>query len=128
MNAAAAKADVLKKITLSLQAGDAPDSMNLIEKPHRFEFIFGIGGQGITPFEYELANRIVGEEVIYQIKREQMSAMFQHLHIPALNFPIHPGTFYLRAKIAQIQEAEPREVIRAMAVSANCGDGCCGDH
>ena len=128
MEATTAKTDVLKKIILTLQAGTTPDSMNLIEEPYRFEFIFGVGGQGITPFEYELTNRIVGEEVLYEIKHEQTSAMFQHLQIPALNFPIHPGTFYLKAKIAEIHQAEPREIIRAMAVSANCGDGCCGDH
>jgi hypothetical protein len=36
------------------------------------------------------------------------------------------GAFYLKAKIMKVSEADPKEVIKAMAEAGSCGDHCCG--
>ena len=55
------KIGVLKKITLSVEAGTAPDSMDLTPKSAHFEFIYGLGTSGLTPFEIQLADKTVAE-------------------------------------------------------------------
>jgi len=54
----------LKKITLSFQAGSSPEVMDLTPKYPQFEFIFALGQEGMSPFEYELVNKTEGEEVL----------------------------------------------------------------
>jgi hypothetical protein len=57
------KIDLLKKITLSLEAGTTPDSVDLTPQSSLFEFIYGLGISGLTPFEIQLADKRVGEEI-----------------------------------------------------------------
>jgi len=59
------KVENLKKITLSFQAGTSKDTMDLTPKYAEFDFIFAIGPDGMTPFEYELVDKAEGEEVKY---------------------------------------------------------------
>ena len=42
----------LKKVTLTFQAGTAPDTMDLTPKFPRFEFIFALGPEGMSPVSY----------------------------------------------------------------------------
>jgi hypothetical protein len=116
----------LKKITLSWEAGRKPDCMDLTSGPARFEFIYNLGPDGLTPFEYELADKEVGEIVFVHLKRSQISEIFEHLEVLFLNLPKDPESFYLRLKVIKINPADQREVIKAMAENASCGDHCCG--
>ena len=120
------KIDNLKKITLSVEAGTAPDSMDLTPQSSQFEFIYGLGISGLTPFEIHLADKTVGEEVRLHINREEIQQVFQHLILFPLNLPEHLGDFYLKLKIIKVSRAEQREVIKALAEIANCEDYCCG--
>ena len=54
MDGAEEKIGALKKVTLSLEAGRSPEAMDLTSQPLPFEFIFGLGTAGLTPFEVEL--------------------------------------------------------------------------
>ena len=118
--------DFLKKITLSIEAGTVPDSMDLTPQSSLFEFVYGLGSAGLTPFEFQLADKAVGEEVRLRINREEIQEFFQHLMLPPLNLPEKLDSFYLRVKIREVVPADQREVIKAMAEIANCGDHCCG--
>ncbi len=120
------KIDFLKKITLSIEAGTVPDSMDLSPQSSLFEFIYGLGSAGLTPFEFQLADKAVGDEVRLRINREEIQEFFQHLMLPPLNLPEKLDSFYLRVKIREVVPADQREVIKAMAEIANCGDHCCG--
>jgi len=120
------KIDFLKKITLSIEAGTVPDSMDLSPQSSLFEFIYGLGSAGLTPFEFQLADKAVGDEVRLRINREEIQEFFQHLMLPPLNLPERLDSFYLRVKIREVVPADQREVIKAMAEIANCGDHCCG--
>jgi hypothetical protein len=81
------KIEVLKKIILSVEAGTAPDSMDLTPQPAQFEFIYGLGTSGLTPFEIQLADKTVGQEVQLHLSREDIPQVFQHLAFFPLNLP-----------------------------------------
>jgi hypothetical protein len=116
----------LMKISLTLEAGTRPDNTDLTAEPILFEFIFGVGAQGLSPFEFELANKKEGDGLSMHIRGEELSDLFQHLFIPSLARPESIRAFYLKVKIVKVSEADPKEVIKAMAEAAACGDDCCG--
>ena len=120
------KIDLLKKITLSVEAGTAPDSTDLNPQSSQIEFIYGLGVSGLTPFELQLADRTVGEEIQFLINREEIPQVFQHLLLLPLNLPDDLQTFHLRLKVMKVTPADQREVIKALAEIANCEDHCCG--
>jgi hypothetical protein len=116
----------LKKISLLLEVGTGPDQTDLTAEPIPFEFIFGAGSQGFSPFEFELAGKKEGDSLSLRIRREELSGLFQHLLFPFLAIPESTSVFFLKVKIVKVSEAEPKEVIKAMAEAAACGDHCCG--
>ena len=116
----------LKKISLLLEAGTGPDKMDLTFEPIPFEFIFGAGSQGLSPFEFQFADKKEGEGLSMHIRVEELSDLFQHLLIPSLAIPESISAFYLKVQIVKVREAEPKEVIKAMAEAAECQDHCCG--
>ena len=120
------KIEVLKKITLSVEAGTAPDATDLTPQSSQFEFIYGLGISGLTPFEIQLADKTVGEEIHLHISREEIPQVFQHLLLFPLNLPEHLDAIYLKLKITKVIQADQREVIKALAEIANCEDHCCG--
>ena len=114
------------KITLELEAGTKPESMDLSPGPSRFEFIFGLGKDGLTPFECELADMGEGESVTIFIKPGEFPEAFQHLQIPPLGITDEVESLYLKVIVQKIVQAEQKEVIGALAEMAKCGDHCCG--
>jgi len=116
----------LRKISLVLEAGTGPDRMDLTPGAIPFEFVFGVGARGLSPFEFELADRKEGDGLSIPVKREEQSDFFQHLFVPALAMPESPGAFYLKVEILKVSESDPKEVIKAMAEAAACADHCCG--
>ena len=129
MNQFSGSVDNLSKVTLSLEAGTSPGTWDITPEPSRFGFIFGIGSGGLTPFEYQLAGRCEGEEVVMPIKASE-SRLFFGFNQPPIPLPsAGRELFYLKARIVRVVPAESREIIKAMAVLADCGDcggGCCG--
>ncbi len=120
------KVEVLKKITLSVETGTGTDSMDLTPQSPQFEFIYGLGTSGLTPFEIQLADRTVGEEIQFHMRRDEIPQFFQHLVLFPLNLPEDVDSFYLKLKIKSVLQADQREVIKALAEIANCEDFCCG--
>ena len=116
----------LKKISLLLEAGTEPDKTDLTEGPMEFEFIFGAGSQGLCPFEFQLANKKEGDALSMRVRGEELVDLFQHLLMSSLAVLESVGALYLKVKIVRVSEAEPKEVIKAMAEAGSCGDHCCG--
>ena len=118
----------LKKITLSIQAGKMQDTMNLTPKHPEIEFIFGLGPEGMTPFEYELVGKAEGESVLLHLKKEDIFSFFEHLNPPLKDLFDDGDDVYLQVKIEAVTPAENREIVKAMAdMSAHGGAGCdCG--
>ena len=122
------KIENLKKITLSVQAGTSQDTMNLTPKYPGLEFIFGLGSGGMTPFEYELVDKVEGESVLIHLKSEDFHRFFEHLNPPLMDLFDVNGDIYLKVKVEAVRSAENKEVIKAMAdMAAHGGAGCdCG--
>ncbi len=121
------KVENLTKVTLRLQAGTTADSMDLIPSDSEFEFIFGIGPGGMCPFEYQLANKDAGEEIEIEVKKEELSSLFEHLHPPMMNLFEKQDALHLNIKILKIEQPENTEVIKALSEAASHHHGCdCG--
>lgn len=132
---ASQKIEPMKKISLFLEAGSSHEQLNLSPKPVRFTFIFGVASRGLAPIEYELNDKVTGEELVLPLSRSQFHHRFEHLCPAVLEvFPIlHKQDFFvLKIRVEQIAEAGQREIIRAMATAAegcNAGGDCgCGCH
>ena len=119
------KVGPLKKIHLSLEAGTIHDSMDLTPSPVQFDFIFGLGTGGLTPFEYELAEKEVGETITLAVPKGQIPDLFGHLwpYMPA--FPGNVETLYLKVHLIGLSSPDQREVIKALAENAESGDHTC---
>ena len=118
----------LKKITLSIQAGTSQDTMNLTPKYPGLEFIFGLGSAGMTPFEYELVDKVEGQSVLIHLKKEGLHSFFEHLNPPLIDLFDVRNKIYLKVKIDAVAPAENREIVKALATkAAHGGAGCdCG--
>ena len=122
------KVDNLKKITISVQAGTSQNTMDLTPKFPEIEFIFGLGPAGMTPFEYELANRSEGQHTLLHLKKKDFYSFFEHLNPPLTDLFDGREDVYLKVHIDAVKPAQNREVIKAMAdMAAHGGAGCdCG--
>ena len=121
------KVENLKKITLNLEAGTSAQNMDLSLDNPEFEFIFGIGPSGISPFEYELVDKTEGQHILVELKKENFNIYFEHLHLPIFQLFNEKDSFFLRAEIKKIATADQREVVKALADVTAHGHGCdCG--
>jgi hypothetical protein len=119
------KAENLRKITLTFQAGTTSDNMDLPLKHPEIEFIFGLAPEGMTPFEYELVDKTEGEEILLHLKKDDCNEFFEHLSSLFWDLFKERDELYLKAKIAAVADAENREIVRAMADRAAHGGGGC---
>ena len=129
MNHAAAKIDNMTKVTLSLEAGSSAEAVDLTPAPVTFEFIFGIGSQGLTPFEFQVAGLAEGEVVVIPVKQSEAGPFFGFHRPPILQWTEGQEVFYLTARVLRVAQAGSREVIKAMAdmtACNECGGDCCG--
>ncbi len=122
------KVENLKKITLTLQAGTSPDNMDLTLQYSSFEFIFALGQEGMSPFEYELLNKAEGDEVLLHINKQTFYTFFEHLNPPIGDLFEGRDDVFLNAKIAAVAAADNRDIVKALAeMTAHSGGGCdCG--
>jgi hypothetical protein len=117
-------------VTLKIEAGMTAEHMNLTPAALEFDFIFGIGPDGMCPFEYQLINKDRNEIVLLQVKKEEAHHFFGHLHLPLLNLFEKNEMFFLKIKIIEIEQPDSKEVVKALAELAahpggcDCGCGC----
>ncbi len=126
-----AKVEPLKKVTLSVEAGTTPDGVNLTPAPQSLEFVFGVGSDGLTPFEFALAGKSEGDEASLQLNPDEICTLPGNIFSPFFQMPPGGMRLYVKATVVRVRTADNREVIRAMAGSTGCGCGCdgsCGGH
>jgi len=116
----------MKKVALVIEAGRTRDRMDLTHTPISFEFIFGVGVQGLSPFENALDGKACGATVFFKIHSREISELFEHLLLPLDEFIHKAPVFYLKATIDKIAPTEDREIVSAMAGASACGQGDCG--
>jgi hypothetical protein len=116
----------LKKVTVTVKAGTGSQNTDPIEDGTRMEFVFGIGPAGLTPFEYALADSVVGDTITLQVGSGEHDDIFGHIPIMLPQFPTEEAAMYLRVRVERVEPAAQREIIRAMAEASTCNDDCCG--
>jgi hypothetical protein len=119
------KVENLKKINLSFQAGTSADEMDLTLKYPEFSFIFGLALEGMTPFEYELVDKVEGDVVLLHLYKNTLNNFFEHLIPPIWDLLVNRTEVHLKVKIKEIATAENREIVKAMADRAALGSGGC---
>jgi hypothetical protein len=128
--------DVMKKISLTYTAGTSPNTRDLIETSRKMDFIFGIGTEGLTGFEYALAGKGLGDAGYIEVTPSTFDETFGHIISKNDMFQrggIDPVRFYLQYTIDGISDTSPGEVVKSMAaaVGGGCDGGCgcgCGSH
>lgn len=122
------KIEGIKKVALSVQWGESPDELKNLSETLSMEFIYGIGLVGLSPFEASLSGKESGDELSLRIQNEALADYFVNLAPSLQGIPAELEDIYLHVKVINVSEAEEKEVIRAMAEMASCGDHCCGGH
>ncbi len=95
------------------------------------EFIFGLGKEGLTPFESTLSGKMAGETVSISGKKKDLHTMFEHLTAIIDIFPSRlSNEFILSVNIDDVAYASPREIVKELARLSACdhhhdGEGCC---
>jgi hypothetical protein len=125
------KVENLKKITLAIEAGTSRDTMDIVPRYPEIEFIFGIGPEGMTPFEFELVDKSEGENVWIHSQKDTFGKFFEHLNPLLMELIGGRDEVYLKVSIVSVAAADSREIVKAMAEMAahreggcSCGCGC----
>lgn len=116
----------MKKVILRMEAHTSDELRDFLSEAPLFEFIYGVGTQGLSPLEVALADRAEGESFDLLASREQIHDLFHPFFPPPLTIPDEVERCTLTVTIVQVSNPDPREVIKAMAEAAACGSGCCG--
>ncbi len=123
----------LKKVRLAIQAGNEPGKHSLVATPMIFEFIYGIGAEGLEPFEVTLGDKCVGEIVVLTLAADEAPQFFGHYFgsiRQLLGLHLLPPHLSLHMTVTLVADADNREVVQALAKSTGhggCGGSCdCG--
>jgi hypothetical protein len=121
----------MRKISLALKAKD-PARLNAPGPgPATFEFIFGIGTEGMCAFEQTLFGKTVGQTLTIEVSPHSMQSYFEHLLCPVMESIGQHPPFSLNIEIQAIHTASDRELVKALAqkgggCEGDCGCGCGG--
>lgn len=117
----------LKKVKLAVLAGDAAGKYSLTPSPKVFEFLYGIGTEGLEPFEIAFSEKCPGESLALNLRADEAPAFFGRFLGPVRQLLLlhsMPATLFLHMTVTGVDDAENREVVQGLARSA--GHGGCG--
>ncbi len=118
--------DTLKKVKLAILLEEAPQK----NPPVMFDMIYGLGSLGLSAFELSLAGKMIGEMVRLKVTTSQaeefFGSFFSSIRI-ALGLHIIPAEMTFVIEVKDIQDAENKEVVKALATAGGhgCGGGSC---
>lgn len=112
----------LKRVTVNFKGPENADAA--------FSFIFGIGKNGLTPFERRLEGTLAGDAFEIMLDRSTLAEWFAYLTpaLPDLGVTATPAAYSVM--VEAVAPADGQELIKAMAAMVDgCGCGCgCGGH
>ena len=120
------KIEPLKKIKLSLEAGTSRDLADLQLPASEFEFIFGLGREGLSPLECDLAEKKVGDEIVVHLGKQNLHEYIAHVRLPVHTVLENRDSIFLAMRVEAINPADSREVVKTMAQMTGHGTGCDG--
>ena len=100
-------------------SGDRPTEANI-----GFEFIYGIGTDGLCTFEKVLNGLSAGARIKIRVEANEMQSYFEHLQCPLLEALKTRPPFNLAIEILSVTPATDRELVHALANKD--GSGCYG--
>ncbi len=113
------------KIFLSLKiTGDEPEAP-ATPPSTSFDFIFGLGTHGLSPFEKALYGKAEGDTLSIRLENHTMQAYFDHLLCPLMEVAAITPPADLEAAIDAVRQVSDRDIVRAMAQKAGGCDGDC---
>jgi hypothetical protein len=118
----------LNKVTLSINIVSQPDGNALNPQSPTFEVIFGLGIEGLTPFEFLLSKQFEGDSFSLKLHPNDVCQTFQHITLPHFDFSESTESIFFTFQVIKVEQADSREVIKAMAELSSCGGSCdcCG--
>lgn len=123
------KISALKKVTFSFTAGTQMGQNDLNPESSTFDIIYGLGVEGLTPFEFQITDKSEGDSICLRLDSHEVCRTFQHITLPHFNAPDANDPVFLQFQVEKVVEADSREIIKAMAEMSACsGDSCdcCG--
>lgn len=118
----------LTNVSLALAAsvdapGHRPPPVNI-----QFEFVYGIGTEGLSAFEKELHGLLAGARMKIRVETDEMQSYFEHLRCPLLEALKIQPPLDLAIKVLSVRPATDRELVHALANrdggGCDCGCGC----
>ena len=106
-----------------------PESSPKATPPHKmkYAFIYGLGVDGITPFEKALYGKSPQVSMDFHMGAHEPFSFFGHLSCDLLQGIPVSAPFNLNVSVVSVEAADEREVVRAMAAASVCGGDCdCG--
>lgn len=122
----------LKKVTVSIKALDERGQVYL-PRSKTLSFIYGTASEGLCPLEVALYDKNIGDSVKVDFNRASTHEFYGHLFFSfrsALGLQIIPEQLDLEITVDGVEEADNREIVKAIAksmASGSCGGDCdCG--
>ena len=121
----------MKRVGLGVLAGLEPGNYSLTTTSIAVTFIYGTSSGGLTPLERAIADMELGRSKEVVLAGEEIRQFFgchiSHFEEGILP-PVMPGQLYLRLTLKHCDEADPRDVVKAISQSltGGCNTGDCG--
>ena len=121
----------MKKIVVSVCLEHGRSSHVESEKQRTFSFIYGLGRDGLSPFERCLESCSVGQRVKFEVKSAAVGESFGGLFSEVrelIEGKVLPENLVFEIELVKLEDVDNREVVAALARSASgCGSGgSCG--
>lgn len=121
----------LTKVTLGLTVTSGQRTDKPSESTADFDFVCGIGTQGLTAFEMDLMGKHPGERLQVHVGAATIEDYFEHLRTPMLEALATEPPFDLDLDVRTVSRISARELVHALARKGGdvggCGCGCdCG--
>lgn len=121
----------MSKVHAAVSLVDAGSSGAIKDEKATFSFIYGIGKDGLTPFECLLEGCQQGDVTQTEVNSQAMGEFFGVLLRqiqPCIEGKIVPLDLRFSVEVLKVEEVENREVVAALAgATGGCGSGgSCG--
>ena len=118
----------LTKVSLALAASEYDPGNRQPAAKIQFEFIYGIGTEGLSAFEKELHGLLPGARMKTRIEIKEMESFFEHLRCRLSEAVKIQPPFNLAIEVLSVRPATDRELVHALANrdsgGCDCGCGC----
>lgn len=127
MLASKQKIENLTKVSLSIKT---PKSDAGADAEVPFEFVYGVGPDGITPFEKALFGKTAGDRIDVGDLADNCVDALGHLKQALCEQTGIASPDSLQVTVTGVVKAQDREVVKAMATGGSCSacDCGCGGH